>query len=196
MSEFDAEVLSCTDVNGSYAVVLDRTAFFPEGGGQPCDTGMLGLAQVREVSVKNGIITHLTDRTLNIGERVHGTVDWDKRFGHMQSHSGEHIVSGLIHRKYGFDNVGFHIGSEDVTIDLNGTLDRAQLDEIEDMANDAVYRNVSITAEYPPAETLASLQYRSKLALTENVRIVTVEGCDVCACCAPHCNHTGEIGMI
>lgn len=193
---FDATVLSCTPDGDRFAVVLDQTAFFPLGGGQQPDTGTLGDAKVLDVRESSRVITHYTDRALTVGTTVHGEINWPQRFRRMQNHSGEHIVSGLIHRLYGLENVGFHMGSEDITIDISGVLTRQQIDEVERLANEAVYRNVAITARYPDAEELASIDYRSKLELTENVRIVTVEGYDDCACCAPHVSRTGEIGVI
>lgn len=114
----------------------------------------------------------------------------------MQNHTGEHIVSGIIYRLFGFSNVGFHLGSEDVTLDIDGELTRADLDRVEAIANRAVWENRPVTCGYPSAKELAQMSYRSKLELTENVRIVTVEGYDVCACCAPHVSATGEIGVI
>ncbi|MBQ7820926.1 MAG: hypothetical protein IJ391_01395 [Clostridia bacterium] len=196
MSSFDATVLSCESENDRYAVVLDKTAFFPDEGGQYADTGMLGNAHVLDVREKNGIITHFTDMPLEVGSRVHGGIDFEDRFEKMQCHSGEHIVSGLILRHYGLNNVGFHLGRDDVTLDFDGVLSSEQLEEIERLANKAVYDNIEITCEFPEPNRLAALDYRSKLELTENVRIVTIGDIDVCACCAPHVSRTGEIGII
>ena len=193
---FEAEVLSCSsDADNRYAVVLDKTAFFPEGGGQKSDTGTLDDATVFDVREKDGQIIHYTDIPLKTGTMVTGTVLMEERFRKMQNHSGEHIVSGLIHSMFGFDNVGFRL-SDDVTVDINGELSSEDIDHIEFLANKAVYKNVVINACYPDSETLKNLSYRSKLELTENVRIVTIEGYDCCACCAPHVSHTGEIGII
>ncbi len=195
MQSFAATVLACKQDGDRFAVVLDRTAFFPEEGGQSADTGSLGTATVLDVQEKDGVITHYTDTALAVGKDVQGQLDFDLRYQKMQIHSGEHIISGLMHRKYGFDNVGFHLGGE-ITMDFNGELSRAQLDEIEDLANRIIYQNVAITACYPSAEVLAATEYRSKLELTDNVRLVTIGEYDVCACCAPHVAKTGEIGMI
>ena len=192
---FDATVLACEQQETGFAVVLDRTAFFPEEGGQSADGGTLGGAQVLEVQEKDGVITHLTDAPLQIGATVHGQLDFEARYQKMQIHSGEHIVSGLMHRKYGYNNVGFHLGGE-ITMDFDGELSREQLDEIEDEANRIIYENVAITAEYPSSAVLAATEYRSKLDLSENVRLVTIGEYDVCACCAPHVARTGEIGLI
>lgn len=194
--DFDASVISCEKTDKGFAIVLDKTAFFPEGGGQPADEGTLNSIAVTDVQIKDGVITHTTAEEIPAGSAVKGAVDSEIRFRRMQNHSGEHIVSGLIHKLFGYNNVGFHMGSEDVTLDLDGVLTREDLDKIEMLANRAVYENVNVRAEYPSPEILKDLDYRSKLDLTENVRIVTIEGYDVCACCAPHVNKTGEIGII
>lgn len=196
MDKFNATVLSCEKPNNGYMVVLDKTAFFPEGGGQNADTGYLDKAAVTDVQIKNGIIVHYTDLPLTVGTSVNGRIDWKQRFIRMQNHSGEHIVSGIIHKKYGFNNVGFHMGNEDITLDIDGVLDREQLDEIEYEANLAVSKNIIVKTEYPSPKKLSALDYRSKLDITENVRIVTIDGYDMCACCAPHVKATGEIGII
>lgn len=196
MDKFNATVLSCEKSNNGYMIVLDKTAFFPEGGGQSADTGYLDKAAVTDVQIKNGIIVHYTDLPLTTGTSVNGRIDWKQRFIRMQNHSGEHIVSGIIHKKYGFNNVGFHMGNEDITLDIDGVLDREQLDEIEYEANLAVSKNIIVKTEYPSPEKLSALDYRSKLDIAENVRIVTIDGYDMCACCAPHVKATGEIGII
>ncbi len=195
LQEFDANVLSCEAEGERFAVVLDATAFFPEEGGQSADGGTLEHANVLDVQEKDGVITHYTDAPLAVGSIVHGRLDFPARYQRMQIHSGEHIVSGLMHRKYGFRNVGFHLGGE-ITMDFDGELTREQLNEIEDEANRIIYENVAITAGYPSAEVLRATEYRSKLDLIENVRLVTIGEYDVCACCAPHVARTGEIGMI
>lgn len=194
--EFQAAVLACEERKGGWAVVLDRTAFNPEGGGQTGDTGTLGDVPVTDTHEKNGIIYHFTAAPLPPGQTVTGRIRWDERFRKMQNHTGEHIVSGLIHRRYGYDNVGFHLGEDGCTIDLSGELTRNQLDELEAEANAVVWENRPVNARFPGPEELKTMDYRSKLDLTENVRIVTVEGVDVCACCAPHVARTGEVGLI
>ena len=194
--DFSATVLRCDPDGARYAVVLDQTVFFPEGGGQPADTGVLGGARVLDVQLLPDAIVHYTDAPLAPSAQVRGQIDWPQRFRRMQSHSGEHIISGLIHKEYGFDNVGFHLGEDAITMDYSGELTWTQLMHIEQLANEAVYRNVPIRAEYPAPEQLAHMEYRSKLDLKEDIRIVTVEGYDVCACCAPHVSHTGEIGAV
>ena len=193
---FDATVLACQPTGTGFAVTLDRTAFFPGGGGQACDVGSLGGADVTGVSLDGDRVIHFTTAPLSVGSRVSGEVDRSVRFPRMQCHTAEHIVSGLIHARYGYDNVGFHLGPDEVTMDLNGELTGEQLDEIEDLANGVVFSDVPVTVSFPSPEELPTLSYRSKLDLTENVRLVNIEGVDVCACCAPHVAKTGEIGLI
>ncbi len=193
---FEARVLSCSpEKDGSFAVILDRTAFFPEGGGQKSDTGTMGDAVVFDVRESDGQIIHYTDTRLETDSVVTGIINKEERFRKMQNHSGEHIVSGLIHTLYGFDNVGFRL-SDDVTVDISGELSTEDIERIELLANRAVYENVNIICTYPDPETLKELSFRSKLELKENIRIVTIEGYDRCACCAPHVMRTGEIGII
>ena len=196
LSAFDADVISCISNDSGWRIVLNQTAFFPEGGGQASDTGILGEVHVLDVQEEDGQIVHYTDGSLPVGASVRGVLDWEKRFRRMQEHTGEHILSGLVHKLYGYRNVGFHLGDETVTMDYDGELSPEQILKLEQLANEAVWKNVPVTAEYPSPERLSALEYRSKLDLTENVRIVTIEGYDVCACCAPHVSHTGEIGAI
>ena len=196
MKRFTAAVTSCEAVKDGYAVTLDRTAFFPEGGGQAGDSGLIGRARVSDTQEKNGEIIHYVNQPLTVGEVYDCTIDWEIRFRRMQNHSGEHIVSGLVHKKYGYNNIGFHMGNDFVTIDFDGELTWEQLAELEREANLAVAADHKISASFPPEEVLEKLQYRSKLELTENVRIVEIEGVDICACCAPHLASTAEVGMI
>lgn len=195
LKEFSATVLSCEKLGEKYAVKLDKTAFFPEGGGQVSDIGNIGEAAVLDVQIVGNEIIHYLSRPLNVGEEYACTLNWDRRFRNMQNHSGEHIVSGIVHRLYGLNNVGFHLGTE-MTVDFDGAISREQLLEVELLANKAVWENVPIRAYYPDEKELKALDYRSKLELTENVRIVDIEGYDLCACCAPHVKKTGEIGLI
>lgn len=196
IKKFDAVVLSCEENKGKFAVILDKTAFFPEGGGQPSDTGLLNGVRIENVQENGDAIVHYACEPIAAGTTVSGEIDWDKRFRFMQNHSGEHIVSGIIHSMTGFNNVGFHLGSEDVTLDLDGVMTREQLNVVERTANQAIYDNIHINAEFPDGQTLKTLEYRSKLDLTENVRIVSIGKYDKCACCAPHVDYTGEIGII
>ena len=183
-----------------YQIVLDRTAFFPEGGGQYADTGQLQadseVVRVLDVQERDGKIFHITDRPVLAGSTVSGQIDWAERFMKMQQHTGEHIVSGLVHAHFGYDNVGFHLGSIDCTMDFNGEITREELHEIELRANEAAAANLDIQVSYPSGEELAGLEYRSKIEIEGWVRIVTIPGFDVCACCAPHVKKTGEIGVI
>lgn len=195
MREFSATVLSVTEENGEFAVTLDRTAFFPEGGGQGSDTGFIGGVRVYDVQIRDGVICHYTEKPLKVGEKVVCAIDFDRRFRNMQNHSGEHIISGIVHKLYGYENVGFHL-SDEMTVDFDGELTRKQLDEIEDLANKAVYENLPVRAYFPKKDELDSLSYRSKKEINEDLRIVEIEGVDVCACCAPHVKLTGEIGVI
>ncbi len=195
--EFTATVLGCTPAeDGAYLVELDRTAFFPEGGGQYADTGFIGEARVSNVQEQEGQILHRADEALEVGSSVKCAIDWDARFRKMQCHTGEHIISGLVHAKYGYDNVGFHLGDDYVTLDFNGELTRAELNEIEDRAAAVVAADLPVETSFPSPEELPDLEYRSKLDLTENVRIVTIPGVDACACCAPHVRTTGQVGTI
>ena len=196
MKRFTAAVTSCETVKDGYAVTLDRTAFFPEGGGQAGDSGLIGRARVSDTQEKNGEIIHYVNQPLAVGEVYDCAIDWEIRFRRMQNHSGEHIVSGLVHKKYGYSNIGFHMGNDFVTIDFDGELTWEQLAELEREANLAVAADHKISASFPPEEVLEKLQYRSKLELTENVRIVEIENVDICACCAPHLASTAEVGMI
>ena len=193
--EFDAELLSVTATERGFDVVLDRTAFFPEEGGQSADTGSIGGARVLDVYEQEGIIHHLTDVSPE-GKQVHCVLDFDGRFEKMQCHTAEHILCGIIHRLFGLDNVGFHLGADEVTFDVDGVLDRSQLDMVEEIANNVVFSNLSVRTYFPSSEELSSMEYRSKLDLAEGVRLVEVEGTDTCACCAPHVSCTGEIGLI
>ncbi len=196
MREFSSEVLSSWACEGGYAVTLAATAFFPEEGGQYSDTGTLGGATVSHVYEKDGIIYHLTDRALAVGTTVTGAIDFDARYEKMQCHTAEHILSGLIHSTYGLNNVGFHLGALDVTMDISSPLSWDELIEIERRANLAVYENLPVTAIYPTPDELSALEYRSKLDITENVRIINIGTYDSCACCAPHVRSTGELGLI
>ncbi|MBQ8350440.1 MAG: alanyl-tRNA editing protein [Clostridia bacterium] len=196
VSSFEAVVTDCRSYGDGYAVLLDRTAFFPEGGGQSGDSGSIGHIPVRDTQEEGGEILHLTDLPCEIGAAYPCHIDFALRYDRMQNHSGEHIVSGLVHALYGLDNVGFHLGETETTLDFNGVLDREQLDRVEEQANEAIWHNLPILCEYPTKEQLATLDYRSKKELSGEVRIVTIEGYDCCACCAPHVARTGEIGLI
>ena len=194
--DFEAQVISCEPEGEGYKVVLDKTVFFPEGGGQYADTGILGGVHVLDAQEKDGIIYHYTDGALTPGEIVKGEIDWEKRFESMQQHSGEHIISGIVHGRFGYNNVGFHLGADYCTMDFDGPITKEQLKEIEEEANRIVYKNLNIEILYPTKEELKDLTYRSKIEIEGQVRIVNIPGVDICACCAPHVDRTGEIGNI
>ena len=194
--QFTAKVLSCQGAKGGYAVTLDATCFYPEGGGQPCDTGVLGGARVLDVQEQGEEILHLCDSPLEVGSTVQGAIDWDRRFDLMQQHTGEHILSGVIHAKYGAHNVGFHMGADAITIDFDVAIPTEDLEELENRANRAIFENLPVCCAYPPEEALEKLPYRSKKALEYPVRIVTVPGYDCCACCGTHTMTTGQVGII
>ena len=194
--EFSATVVDCLSAGDGFDVILDRTAFFPEGGGQAGDVGTLDGIPVTDVQISQGIVTHRTPSPLSVGTKVTGRIRWEERFRRMQNHSGEHVVSGIVHSLLGYENVGFHLGDGAMTMDYSGELSPEDLKRVEDLANRAVWENRPIRCCYPSEDELAALSYRSKKELTEAVRIVTVEGIDTCACCAPHVRSTGEIGAI
>ena len=194
--EFEAVVISCEKVKKGYEIVLDKTAFFPEGGGQAGDIGLLSDAKVLDTQERQGVVYHLADKPLEAGAKVTGKIDRDTRLRRMQNHSGEHLIMGFIHKKYGYENVGFHLGASEVTLDLNGVISYDELLECERQANEAVAKDVKITISYPGDDELKTLSYRSKLENMQNIRIVTIEGIDVCACCAPHLSSTGKIGAV
>lgn len=207
-TEFDGTVVSVTPgrKKNTLNIVLDRTLFFPEEGGQTPDRGVLDGFQVIDVQIRDNIITHTVQYSApkdpavsqipSVGQTVHGSIDWEHRYSNMQNHSGEHILSGLLHSIYGYENVGFRLSDNTVTLDTSGQLDDKQIDDLEMRANAAVWSNVAISCRYPSADELANMEYRSKKAIEGPVRIVTIEGIDCCACCAPHVARTGEIGLI
>mgnify|MGYP000321930647 CR=1 FL=1 len=195
-TKFTARVLDCTEEKKHWTVILNRTLFYPEGGGQPADIGVLGGVRVLDVHERGEDIVHTTDKPLPVGAEVEGEIDWEHRFDLMQNHSGEHILSGVICGRYGCDNVGFHMGKESITIDLNTKIPAEDLPYLEEKANEAIWTNTPVGIRYPSKEELAKLEYRSKKELEGQVRIVNVGEYDCCACCAPHVTYTGEIGLI
>ena len=196
LKEFDAKVIRCTACKNGFDVVLEDTAFYPEGGGQPFDTGTLDGIEVFNVQRdQHDVIHHYVKEALDEGKVVHGVIDWNRRFDFMQNHSGEHIISGLIHKHFGYENVGFHMG-EVIQIDISGPLNWEQLMMIEREANDIIYQNIPVQITYPNNDELENIPYRSKKELQGKVRIVTIENADICACCGTHVRNTGEIGLI
>ena len=192
---FEATVLSCEKTKKGYEVELSDTAFYPEGGGQPYDQGTINGIFVEEVHKKGDRILHLLKEPVETGIVVNGQIDWQRRFDFMQQHSGEHIVSGIIHGMFGYENVGFHMGKV-IQIDFNGPLSWQDVEVIERKANQAITDNIPIEYLYPDAEELEQMPYRSKKELTGKVRVVRIQNIDLCACCGTHVAYTGEIGMI
>ena len=199
-TKFEAEVLACEEVEKKekkvYQVRLDQTLFFPEEGGQSPDMGTIDGIKVLDVQIKDEVITHTLAAPLAVGTTVKGVVDWKHRFYNMQQHSGEHIFSGIVHNRFGYDNVGFHLSDSIVTMDFNGVITAEDIEEIETEVNQAIIENIPVEVSYPTKEELKVLEYRSKIEIEGQVRIVTIPGYDVCACCAPHVRRTGEIGML
>lgn len=196
LKDFSATVTGCTQTKGGWAVTLDATAFYPTGGGQNCDLGTLGGVNVLDVKEQGEEILHLCDGPLEIGSTVEGAIDWQRRFDHMQQHSGEHLVMGQVYRKFGYHNMGFHMGESLVTIDLDGPVTWEDLMEIERSVNEIIWQNRPVKTWYPSPEELPNVKYRSKKALPWPVRIVEFDGADVCACCGTHVQFTGETGLV
>ena len=196
LKEFTATVLDCQAGKNGYTVTLDRTAFYPEGGGQPADHGTLDGAAVTDVHEKNGVIFHNVDRAVEIGKTVSGSIDWARRFDHMQQHSGEHICSGIICGRYGCDNVGFHMGTDIVTIDFNADIPWEELLEIEGQANRYIQEDHPIDIQFHRGTELDAIDYRSKKPLEGDVRIVAFPGADCCACCGTHVLRSGQVGLV
>ena len=196
LKTFTSQVVSCTPQGDDFAVVLSDTAFYPEGGGQACDLGTLDEITVLDVQEHNGAVVHICPEPLPIGKTVTGSIQWQRRFDLMQQHTGEHIVSGIIHRLFGYQNTGFHVGSEMVTVDFDGPIPVEMLPQIELEANEAVWQNIPVHCYIPTPEELPDVFYRTKRPLPWPVRIVEVPGYDSCACCGIHVANTGEIGLI
>lgn len=196
LKETTAKVLECRKGKHGYEIVLDRTCFYPEGGGQPGDRGTLNGIPVTDTHEKDGMVLHYTDSPLEPGTEVTAVIDWARRFDLTQQHSGEHMVSGVVHRIYGYDNVGFHMGADMVTIDFSGELTEQQLREVETEVNQRIWLDDTVKCWYPSPEELKEIPYRSKKELTGKVRIAEFPGADICACCGTHVAHTGEIGLV
>ena len=196
LKTFSATVLCCREEGSGWAVYLDQTAFYPEGGGQACDVGSLGDARVTDVREDGRGIRHLCDRALPEGSRVEGAIDWARRFDLMQQHTGEHIVSGIIFAKFGYHNSGFHVGADGMEVDFDGPIPLEEVEAIERRANEAAWANLPIRCDYPAEDVLPTIPYRTKRALPWPVRIVEIPGIDRCACCGIHVKSTGEVGII
>lgn len=195
IKEFTAQVLSCTEKNGKFEVILDKSAFFPEGGGQPGDKGFIGDAQVLDTVEKDGEVYHICDKAVTVGN-ADCKLDFDYRFTNMQQHSGEHIFSGVIHAMCGCDNVGFHMGENYVTVDFNTAITPEQLAQAERLSNEAVYQNIPIVSLYPIGKEVEKYNYRSKKEIDGQLRLTQIGDVDLCACCGTHVRLTGEIGII
>ena len=195
IQDFEASVIQCLKKDNQYGVILDQTAFYPEGGGQPSDQGILNDIEVFDVQKEEEGIVHYTKEPIEVGTKVRGQIDWARRFDLMQNHTGEHIVSGLVHSIYGYDNVGFHMGDH-IQVDFNGSLTKEDIQKVEQLANKIVYDNIAIEELFPSKEELEKIEYRSKKELTGEVRIIKIGDADCCACCGTHVKTTGEIGII
>lgn len=195
LREFDATVVSCRQVSGGFEIELDATAFYPEGGGQACDVGRLDNVGVLDVQERGERILHLCDGPLSVGASVHGKIDWNRRFDLMQQHTGEHILSGLVYEKYGYHNVGFHMGADTVTVDFDGVIPQEDLPALQRRINENLWQNLPVKCWYPTKEELPNVFYRTKRALPWPVRIVEIPGVDSCACCGVQVAHTGEVGI-
>ncbi|HIT71202.1 MAG TPA: hypothetical protein IAD08_04715 [Candidatus Scatovivens faecipullorum] len=196
LKEFEAVVKECIEEDKKIKIILDNTAFYPEGGGQPSDTGFIDNVRVLKVEEKENEIYHIVDKKINVGKKVFCKINFEERFQNMQNHTAEHIVSGIICKKYNTSNVGFHIGKDFVTLDFKITLSEKQLREIESMANNAIYENIEVISKIYTPEEIKSINYRSKIELKEEVRLVKINKYDICACCGVHVKRTGEIGII
>ncbi len=194
-TEFDATVLTSEKENNLYKVTLDKTLFFPEEGGQSADKGTLDGKEVLNVSIKGDVIFHYLKEPVEQMQNVHGEIDFDHRFRNMQMHSGEHIFSGLAYKNFNANNVGFHLSDNSATIDLDKEISDEELKRLESAVNAVIFENRSVLAYYPSEDELKKLSYRSKKELKGPVRIVIIDGADICACCAPHVRQTGEIGI-
>ena len=196
LREFTAYVTGCEKCETGWAVTLDRTAFYPEGGGQACDMGTLGGAKVLDVQEQGEQILHYCDGPLTVGQEVAGSIDWERRFDLMQQHTGEHIISGLLHQKFGYHNTGFHVGADTMEVDFDGPVSPEDLAEIEFRANQAIWQDIPLKCWVPDPEELKTVFYRTKRELPWPVRIVQVPGYDSCACCGIHVVSTGQVGLI
>ena len=196
LRQFSATVTSCEESPKGYRVTLDQTAFYPEGGGQACDTGVLDGVNVLDVQEEGELVIHYCDGPLPVGEQVQGEINWERRFDLMQQHTGEHLLSGVIHRHFGYHNSGFHVGAEVMEVDFDGPIPQEMIPQLEEEANALVWANLPVICGYPAPEELPNIAYRTKRELPWPVRIVDIPGGDTCACCGIHTAHTGEVGLI
>ncbi len=197
IKEFEAKVENCEKQdNGTYIVVLDKTGFFPEEGGQSCDKGTINDIEVLDVKLKDSVIYHTVSSFIEVGCTVCGKIDWEHRYSNMQMHSGEHIFSGFVKRLYGYNNVGFHLSESTATMDYDGKLSSDDVKKLEILTNSAIWENRRVTIFFPSEEEIKSLEFRSKpKGIVGDLRLVEIDEIDLCACCAPHVSLTGEIGV-
>ena len=196
IKEFTATVIDCISADNAFKIILDKTAFFPEGGGQASDMGVLDETEIFDVQIEDKTIYHYAKEPIKVGSEIIGKIFFERRFFFMQNHTGEHIVSGIAHRYFGVNNVGFHLSEDFVTVDFDKELSREQLNIVEYLANQTVWQNLPVRAYFPTEEELEKTEYRSKKEIDGAVRLVEIKDTDICACCAPHVKNTGEIGII
>ncbi|MBR2696677.1 MAG: alanyl-tRNA editing protein [Parasporobacterium sp.] len=206
LKEFTAEITDIREIEDRTAIVLDRTALYPEGGGQGADHGIIRLLDggeeisIADVQEEQEEIWHFPETKdlsgFEIGQKVSGTIDWERRFDHMQQHSGEHIISGILCRMFHCDNIGFHLGEDDVTIDYNAAFTFEEALKAEDEANRYIWENHPLVELWPDPEELKTIEYRSKKELEGNVRLTSFPGADTCACCGTHVKASAEVGLL
>lgn len=197
LARWEATALACEPVADGYRVILDRTAFFPEGGGQLSDGGHIGEVPVLETHEKEGHLFHFTKGPVPVGKPLACRLDWDRRLDHMQQHTGEHILSWAFWSLFGVENIGFHMGKELVTIDLSRPVTQEEMDAAEELANRNIYENHPVRAYIASPEEVEKLTLRKKTEkVAGDLRIVEIEGGDVCTCCGTHADRTGEVGLV
>ncbi|WP_347177957.1 alanyl-tRNA editing protein [Sporosarcina thermotolerans] len=186
------------DANGRPYVVLDNTAFYPTGGGQPHDTGTINGVRVIDVEELDGEIRHFLEEDLPSGEEVKGVIDWERRFDHMQQHAGQHILTAAFVEYFGFQTVSFHLGNGVVSIDLDvEDVSADQLAAVEKLANGIILENRPIETKWDPTEDeLTQFSLRKQLAVTDEIRLVIIPGFDYNGCGGTHPNSTGQVGLI
>ena len=201
LMEFDAQVLACNAKEECFDVLLDRSAFYPTSGGQPFDTGMLGDAEVIDVNVTGGEVWHTVTKPLNVGETVHGKINWERRFDHMQQHAGDHMIASALHRMMGGVTIGLHISSDVSTIDVampDGAtrISAEDIRRIEMDVNEHIQRDVPIRCWFPAQEELKILPLRKEPTVSEHVRIVAIGDDEMVACGGTHPSSAGQIGLV
>ncbi|WP_027626559.1 alanyl-tRNA editing protein [Clostridium lundense] len=196
LNEWQSEIKDIIHEKDKFLIVLDRTAFFPEGGGQPADKGCIDDIEVIDVFEKDNIIYHVVEK-IPENKIVKCKLNFDRRFYYMQQHSGEHLLSAVLYKMYNTNNDGFHMGDDYITIDnsiINMTEDMVKAVEV--MANKYIYKDLPILSYFVENEDLEELKLRKECKVEENIRIVEIKGIDIIACCGTHVCSTGEIGLI